>query len=114
MDVIKSYHHIDHSKTLESGITEDEAEKDYVYKESPEFHPPIGFKRVFEDDYLNQRGFKDWQFENYVIGRTRIDQRLKGYIIFLITENGVCKGSVARSTKSKEWITAYNEKVKKI
>ncbi len=103
---------IDHSKKLEKRVTLPVANLNEIDVDSPVMPKPEGFRRIYEDKYLESRGFEDWQFETYCIGKTDKDFRLKGYLIFLIMENGKCKGNVSRSTKSKEWINEYNDKVR--
>jgi Zn ribbon nucleic-acid-binding protein len=74
---------------------------------------PIGFIKVYEDDYLNKRGFTLEHYNNYVIGISNTHFILKqDYIIFVVIENNECKGYVARSKKSKEEIKKLNEERK--
>lgn len=80
---------------------------------SPNFDPPIGFRRIQKSDYLDSRGFEPWQYDYYSVGITVLEPKMKDYVIFLIKEDGEIKGSVARTTRSKEWIQDYDEKVKK-
>lgn len=103
---------IDHKKKLQKRIVKGVAELKSIKIDSPVMEIPKGFKRIYRDEYLEGRGFEEWQFETYHIGKTSDDFRLDGYLIFLIMENGQCKGNVARSTKSKEEISAYNNKIK--
>lgn len=75
---------------------------------------PWGFQRIYSNDYLeNERGFTKEHFNQYIIGISEIHPLLKkDYIIFLVIENEECKGYVARSKKSKQWIDLYNKKLK--
>lgn len=75
---------------------------------------PLGFQRIYSDEYLEkERGFIKEHFENYIIGISNEHFILKeDYIIFLVIEEGDCKGYVARSRKSKDWISLYNKKAK--
>lgn len=59
---------------------------------------PIGFKRVYENEYLLGRGLTDKDFLKYKIGISNILPSLKDYIIFLIEDEFECKGHVARYT----------------
>jgi DNA primase len=72
--------------------------------EVPTKHKPFGYRRVDSDPYLNGRGFKPWQYQTYNVGRTKMYDPLKDYVIFLIEEDGENKGYVARLTWSKEKI----------
>ena len=79
-------------------------------QELPEVQPPVGWKRVFENEYLqNERGMQSYQFEQYKIGVSRLK---KDYITFLVEMEGKITGYVSRSIKSKAWIDAYNEEIK--
>lgn len=75
----------------------------------PVIKPPIGWKRVEEDEYLRKRGFIDSDFKKYEVGRSRLR---KDYVTFLVRMNGKLVGYVGRSEKSKEWIDNYNKKQK--
>ena len=59
-------------------------------------HKPLGWRRVMDDPYLDERGFEDWQYDEYIVGRTKLDRKLKDYVVFLIEEQGENKGYVAR------------------
>ena len=76
-------------------------------------HPPFGFRRVMSDPYLDNRGFLPWQFETYVIGKTILDDKLKDYVIFLVTEDGENKGFIARHVWDKGYIKYYEEQTGK-
>jgi len=79
-------------------------------QELTEVQPPVGWKRVFENEYLeNERGMQSYQFEQYKIGVSRLK---KDYITFLVEMEGKITGYVSRSIKSKAWIDAYNEEIK--
>ena len=69
--------------------------------------PPMGFKRIYNHKYLEARGFSD--YEKYKVGVTRLDSKLRNYIIFLIEEAGELKGYVARSTYTKEQTIEWNK-----
>lgn len=74
---------------------------------------PLGFSRIYNDDYLESRGFTKEQFEKYIVGETNLDPLLrKNYIIFLLIEDDECKGWIARSRKDAQWISQYNEQNK--
>jgi hypothetical protein len=89
---------------------EKEAEKQ---KELPEKQLPIGFKRVYEDEYLDTRGFLPEHYELFKPGITNIDLRQKGNIIFQIFDDrGIRVGWVSRSKKDKEWHKENTKKAK--
>lgn len=68
---------------------------------------PRNFTRIYESEYLESRNFTKAHFQSYIIG-TSTETRLDKYLIFVIIEDGECKGYVARSQKSKKWIDLYN------
>lgn len=72
-------------------------------------HPPLGWRRVLDDDYLNKRGFEPWQYEKYQVGRTKLYSKLKDYVIFLVTEDGANKGYIARIDWDKSKIKQAEE-----
>jgi DNA primase len=61
--------------------------------------PPIGFKRIENDDYLISRKILPANFEKFKIGYTKLVPSLKNYVIFLIEENDECKGYISRYIK---------------
>lgn len=87
-------------------------EIDYDYT-LPLKSKPLGFKRVNQDDYLDLRGFTKEQYDIFNVGVAHLEPKLKDrYIIFLIMEDGECKGYVARSKRSKEWHKKNEERAK--
>lgn len=80
--------------------------KEEVEEEKGGFLPikklPIGFKRIYYDEYLDSRGFEPYQYNQYNIGYST-ESRLKNYIISLIKQEGDIVGWIARSMYSKEW-----------
>jgi len=75
--------------------------------------PPLGWKRLYCDPYLKSRGIVDDQLKVYHVGRTQLLHKLKSYVVMLILEDGECRGYVARSERSKEWIDIQNKAYKK-
>lgn len=69
---------------------------------------PIGFKRIYDNDYLLKRGFIKSDFYKHKIGITDLKQRLKDYVIFSVEENEECKGYVSRCTLSKDILEKNN------
>lgn len=72
----------------------------------PTTQPPLLWKRVYDDQYLRQRGFEDYQFQKFEVGRSKLH---KDYITFLIRQQGRLVGYIGRSDKSRQWIDQYNE-----
>ena len=67
-----------------------------------EISPPLGFRRIYEDSYLEKRGWGKNEFKKIEVG-TSIDPRLKGKLTFLLREEGKVIGYLSRSKLPKEW-----------
>jgi len=72
-------------------------------KEEREIKLPIGFKRIYDDEYLNSRGFNKIKYDSFEPGISDIDPAVDNKIIFKIFQNKKLKGWLARSKFSKEW-----------
>lgn len=89
------------SNVLENVIISKESKQ--ILNELPEISIPIGFKRTNSNPYLNERGFQYEDYIKYEVGTTKLDSKLKDYVIFIIRD--LKKRPVAyvgRHTKSKE------------
>lgn len=96
-----------HSTIGLKSITEEEE----VIVESKKRPLPVGFKRIYEDDYLNGRGLSEMDYLKYRIGKTKLINFLKEYIIFSVDEGGVSRGYIGRYTgKDKNEIRYRNSK----
>lgn len=71
---------------------------------------PIGFKRVYEDEYLYSRRFLPENLKNLKFGYTNLVPKLKDYIILAVEEEGEVKGYLSRLTWSKEKLIKYEAK----
>ena len=78
-------------------------------KQLEEVELPLFFKRLKYSHYLQSRGAKIDLYKYWIIGKTDFEKDLKNYIIFVIPENGINVGWVARCQKSKEEIDNYNK-----
>ena len=74
---------------------------------------PIGFQRIYYDEYLEGRGYIKKHYENYFIGKTDIHPKYKNYILFVIKRDNEIKGWVSRYRADKEKIEKINQKRKK-
>lgn len=79
--------------------------------ELPEIDMPIGFKRVFYDEYLSGRGFSVGDYERYPVG-VAVDMKFKNYIIFQVFEDGKLFGFTSRVKMSKSEVDSYNKSAK--
>lgn len=82
-----------------SEFVEDDYEEKIETLDVKSCKPPIGFKRIESDEYLLSRKMKLSNFSKFKIGYTKLVPSLKNYIIFLIEEDGECKGYISRYTK---------------
>lgn len=78
----------------------------------PTKNPPLGWRRTYQDEYLNSRGFVREQYDLYQVGRTKLLHKLRDYVVILVMEDGECKGYVARSERDRKWIDDYNQSKK--
>lgn len=110
LDILEFARSIEFKKPLESIRTKVNVEQ--IQLELPTQKRPLGFQRISFHPYLDDRGFEDWQYKEYEIGITTKHPSLKAYIVFVVIEDGLCKGFVSRSLRSKQWLKEYNEKAK--
>lgn len=73
---------------------------------------PLGWKRVMDHWYLNERGFEPKDYERFEVGVTKLDSRFREMVIFKVPQNGSNKAYIARSTKSKKEIESINKQLK--
>lgn len=71
--------------------------EEQTLEELPDVKLPLGWRRIFADDYLNARGFN--QYSEYRVGLSKL--MMPDYVIFPVDEFGKCKGYVSRIKKSK-------------
>jgi len=60
---------------------------------------PIGFKRIYSNEYLKTRKYTKKNFQDNIIGITNLLPKLRDYIIFSINDDEGCKGYIARYSK---------------
>lgn len=73
----------------------------------PSIKMPVGFKRLWDDEYLNSRGFTKQNYSLYQPGITNIVLKYQDYILFPILQDKQPKGFVSRLTWSKPKIKKY-------
>jgi len=92
-------------------------DKEYYYEEektlptlsktvnevNKEVELPLCLIDINYDDYLNDRGFLDYQYRKFNVCKSDVDPRVDNMIVFKIFQNGVLSGWIARSRNSKEW-----------
>lgn len=64
---------------------------------------PIGFKYIYQNEYLEERGFTPDQFVQFKVGVAELDPKTENSIVFQIYQKGELAGWLSRSTYSKEW-----------
>lgn len=91
--------------SIESKLEFIKEEVEEEVEELPEVNLPKGFKLIKFIDYLDSRGFKEYQYDKYGVGVTNhfLEKKLHEYIIFQIKQNKRLVGWLARSKRSKEW-----------
>ena len=105
LDLINVSEKIDYSQKLENIIIK-KLENENLDLIVPTITLPIGFKRIQNHPYLDERNFTE--YEKYKVGMTNLDYKFKNYVIFQIEEEGKLKGYVSRSIHSKEYIEKWN------
>jgi len=70
--------------------------------EKEEIKPPVGFKRLYFDDYLDERGFTAYQYNLFKVGSSE-DMRFVDHIVFLIYNDNKLVSWLARSRRSYDW-----------
>jgi len=112
LDLLERNKTVDRNTYLHNKIQIEEEKLDLDYS-LPKKSKPLGFKRIYSNEYLESRDFTKEQFELFPVGIAKLDPEVKNeYVIFLIIENEECKGYVARSIKSKKEIDIWNKIVK--
>lgn len=104
LSIIKDRQTISFDKNLENKllIQVDEIEIDLNMDKKD---LPLGFRRIKENDYLENRGFTEQQFSLFRVGMTKIEPKYSNYVIFSIdNEKGDCIGYLSRTTLSKDKI----------
>jgi hypothetical protein len=77
----------------------------------PTIKMPLGWNRVYQDEYMDSRGFTE--YERYKVGRTMIHPKLKkNYVVIAIEEEGGIKGYISRHVWGKQKIEEENKKRK--
>jgi len=77
--------------------------------ELPTILPPLGWRRIFSHSYLEQRGFKESDYQKFEVGITKLDRKYQNYLIFLLRgQDNEIKGYVSRHLWSKKEIEEKN------
>lgn len=66
---------------------------------------PKGFKRIFDDEYLNNRGWLPHHYEEYQVGVADhvLSKKLRDYLIFSIFQEGKRLSWLARTKNNYNW-----------
>lgn len=73
-------------------------------RELPTITLPSGSKRVFQNDYLDSRGFDEDDYFKYKIYINKVYKKYEKYVFITFEEKGELKGYLGRSIHSKEEI----------
>lgn len=75
---------------------------------------PDGWKRCYNNSYLNQRGFTSDDYDVFPVGTTRgLNFKFDDYIVFPIIDNQRTVGYIGRHTWSKDSIDEYNKQARR-
>jgi len=77
--------------------------KEKKQEEEKQTQLPLGFVRIDSDQYLEDRDFTPYQYEQFKVGVAELDPRTCDKLVFQIYQHGKLSGWIARSRKSKEW-----------
>jgi len=88
-----------------------------IKDEKHEFEPmqkcskPLGFKRIDESEYITgDRGISDFVYSVHEIGYSRLETKMKDYVVFLFYYQNECVGWIGRSVLLPEKIKSIEEK----
>ena len=105
LEFITLKRNVDINKQLEESLEEDilDERKDIFIKEIEKKRVPIGYKRVYSNEYLEkERNWSKEDFYKYEVGVTKLDPKLKkNYVIFPVIMLGEVKGYFSRIMMSK-------------
>lgn len=103
---------VDVYKKLQTRLLKETIESENIDLSLRNVRLPFGFKRTKSLEYLNNRGFTDFEYSKYTIGTTKLVGDLEGYVIIAVNEGNKTKGFLSRSMLSKQEIKKINDKYK--
>ena len=80
---------------LENKLIKNEDESGELFSDK-EINFPVGFQRIYNDEYLNSRWFIEKDYQLYPVGETKVWPKYKNYILFLVYERELLRGFVGR------------------
>lgn len=78
---------------------------------------PLGYKRIYQNNYIDSRGFSYKDYTQYNIGITTLMTSLKDYVVFVINQQGKrCDAYVGRAMGNQEpkYLNSRNAEFHKI
>lgn len=81
---------------------EDKKEEDWAFPVLPERKMPVGFRRIYENEYLSERGYEPEDFEKIEVGETKLSTRHRKRLIIGIYQNGKRVAYISRTLRTKE------------
>lgn len=78
--------------------------------ELPEIRLPLGFRRIYDDEYLNKRGFIKDDYNVYKVGITNLDRKLINYAVFCIYNDFKLVATIGRYRAEKKEIEELEKK----
>ena len=100
---------VEWNRALSSNLLARAPEEVVVKQEIPNKTLPLGWKRIWESEYLEERGWSEEEYFHYPVGEAKILSSYRNYLIFPIYQEKECKGFVARSSYSKEETKSLKE-----
>lgn len=99
---------LNYDQKLEDIITK-KLETEELDLDVPTIEPPVGWKRIYSNYYLENRGFE--MFDSVEVGTTKLLRKFKDRVIFLVRENNEIKGYLSRLTKTSDEQTEMEAKL---
>lgn len=110
LDLITGAKDVDRDSTLETVILDEDIlnEVEEEEQELPDAVLPIAARRIYKNDYLENRGWTKRDFEDYEVLYSLIDPKFGKYVIFPVYIDQKIKGFLARYPASKEYCEKNN------
>lgn len=91
-----------------------EDEENFQYERMKKCSTPLGFTKIYDNEYIEgDRGIDSFVFEVHSVGYSRIETKLKNYVIFLLYYENELVGWIGRSTLSGEQIKQIEDRTGK-
>jgi len=109
LDLLPEKDNLDISQNLELLVKQERYVSPVELTELPTCLLPVGFKRIYSNEYLESRNF--FNFEKYKVGTTSLLQKFRDYVIIVIEQNEKEVAFVSRYTGSDKDCVRYKNSV---